>query len=56
MKKIQLLIHPYSWSEKGLDNFNNVKEIVRLKNISMLQAMHDECHNFPTELLPHENI
>ena len=56
VKKIQLLIHPYSWSEKGLDNFNNVKEIVRLKNIAMLQAMHDECHNFPTELLPHENI
>ena len=56
VKKIQLLIHPYSWSEKGLDNFNNIKEIVRLKNIAMLQAMHDECHNFPTELLPHENI
>ena len=51
VKKIQLLIHPYSWSKQGLDNVNNFKELISLKQVMMLQSMHDECRNFPNELL-----
>lgn len=51
IKKIQLLIHPYSWSEQGLDNSDNFSELIKLKQRAMRQAMHDECHHFPNELL-----
>lgn len=51
IKKIQLLIHPYSWSKQGLDNLNNFKALLTLKHSQMLQAMHEECRNFPKELL-----
>lgn len=50
-KKIQLLIHPYSWSEQGLDNFNNFNALIKSKQSAMRQAMHDECRHFPNELL-----
>lgn len=56
VKKIQLLIHPYSWSKQGLDNFNNFKELIALKYSMMLQGMHEECRNFPIELLINESI
>ena len=49
--KIQLLIHPYSWSVSGLDNLNNFQEIIKLKQTMLLQAMSEECHHFPNELL-----
>ena len=51
VKKIQLLVHPYSWSKQGLDNLNNFNELIKIKYATMLQSMHDECRNFPDELL-----
>ena len=54
--KIQLLIHPYSWSKKGLDNFYNFKELLQLKEALLLQSMSDECRHFPKELLLNEKI
>ena len=56
IKKIQLLIHPYSWSTQGMDNLTNFKALIRLKNADMRQSMHDECHNFPSELLKDEKL
>lgn len=51
VKKLQLLIHPYSWSEKGLNNFDNFKEIIITKCDEMRQSMNNECHHFPEKLL-----
>lgn len=55
-QKLQLLIHPYSWSEQGYDNVHNFKALIALKQTVMLQSMQNECHNFPTELLSHEKL
>ena len=52
IKKIQLLIHPYSWSIPGWNNYDNFKAIIDAKQALMLQSMHDECRHFPIELLP----
>lgn len=51
IKKIQLLIHPYSWSSQGMDNTNNFKELIKLKETLMLKAMSEECKHFPNECL-----
>lgn len=56
VKKIQLLIHPYSWSKQGLDNTHNFQALIQLKQAQMLHSMQDECRNFPTELLTNEKI
>jgi hypothetical protein len=56
MKKIQLLIHPYSWSKKGLNNEENFKELIHLKYLWMLQSMQSECHNFPEGLMPNDKL
>ena len=55
-KKIQLLVHPYSWSEEGFNNTDNFKNLIQAKQAMMLQAMQAECRNFPKELLSHEKI
>ena len=56
INKMQLLIHPYSWSKQGLDNVNNFKNLIKFKQAMMLDAMHDECRHFPIELLTNEKI
>jgi hypothetical protein len=50
VQKIQLLTHPYSWSEVGFENVENFKAIIKLKEVAALQAMREECRNFPDEL------
>ncbi|MDP3560006.1 MAG: hypothetical protein Q8R79_06650 [Legionellaceae bacterium] len=50
IKKIQLLIHPYSWSKQGYDNLDNFKALIALKEDLMRQSMQDECQHFPSEL------
>ncbi|STX29746.1 Uncharacterised protein [Legionella beliardensis] len=52
VKKMQLLIHPYSWSKQGYDNETNFKTIIAEKYHLMRQAMNSECHHFPQEFLP----
>lgn len=54
--KIQLLIHPYSWSKKGLNNEDNFKELIRLKYDWMIQSMNGECHHFPQGLMPNDHL
>jgi len=56
VNKLQLLIHPYSWSQEGLNNFDNFKALTQLKYQQMLESMNSECKNFPRELLIHEKI
>lgn len=56
IKKMQLLIHPYSWSKRGLTNDQNFKHLVKEKYGLMKKAMNAECHNFPPELLDHDDL
>lgn len=56
MKKVQLLVHPYSWSKIGMDNDSNFKQIIRTKYDLMLKSMRSECHNFPEGLIKNEKI
>ena len=56
VKKIHLLVHPYSWSKQGLDNTRNFKALIQLKQAQMLQSMQNECRKFPNELLLNEKI
>ncbi len=55
-KKIQLLVHPYSWSKQGLNNYQNFKGLVQEKHFQLMQSMQTECRNFPNELISHEKI
>ena len=50
-KKLQLLLHPYVWSNEGYDNEHTFNELIKEKHQWMLEAMHSECHNFPSYLL-----
>lgn len=45
-KKIQILTHPYSWTEIGLDNYNNFKSLVREKNLELKESIDNECKHF----------
>jgi hypothetical protein len=56
IKKVQLLIHPYSWSKEGLDNTQNFKSLIQFKILDMLQSMQNECRHFPSELIRDEKI
>jgi hypothetical protein len=51
MNKVQLLIHPYSWSKIGMDNCVNFSHLAQMKYNWMLKSMQGECHNFPQGLI-----
>lgn len=44
--KIQILTHPYSWTEKGYDNFNNFKTLVEEKQKELKETIDRECKHF----------
>lgn len=45
-KRIQLLIHPLSWSEEGADHLNNFKMIMQEKHDEMVQTIEMEWKYF----------
>ena len=49
--KLQLLTHPYSWTEKGGDNYGNFLSLIRERNTELLDSMNTETSTFPKELL-----
>ena len=49
--KLQLLTHPYSWTEKGGDNYGNFLSLIRERNTELLYSMDTETNTFPKELL-----
>ena len=49
--KLQLLTHPYSWSETGGDNYSNFLSVIRERNKELLHSMNTETSTFPKELL-----
>ena len=50
-QKMQLLTHPYSWSEEGYDNISNYTKLIRERNEELLKSMDSETKTFPRELL-----
>ena len=45
-KKIQILIHPFSWTEEGYDNFNNFKSLLNEKDDELITTLNDEFKRF----------
>ena len=49
--KLQLLTHPYSWTETGRDNYSNFLSLIRERNKELVNSMNTETNTFPKELL-----
>lgn len=50
-QKMQLLTHPYSWSEDGYDNNSNFIKVIRERSDELRKDMATETRSFPKELL-----
>jgi hypothetical protein len=44
--KIQILIHPYSWTEKGYNNGDNFKTLLNEKHEEIIETIDGECKHF----------
>lgn len=44
--KIQLLIHPFSWTQEGYDNLNNFKSLIMEKQAELIDTMDHEFTRF----------
>ena len=51
LDKLQLLTHPFSWSETGGDNYGNFLSLIRERNNELVNSMDTETNTFPKELL-----
>jgi hypothetical protein len=49
--KMQLLTHPFSWTEQGYENTSNFAKLIKERNKEMLWDMETENVAFPHELL-----
>ena len=45
-RKVQILTHPFAWSEKGYDNHDNYVALVREKYAEMIESIDGECKDF----------
>ncbi|MCR5303620.1 MAG: hypothetical protein K6E33_03585 [Lachnospiraceae bacterium] len=45
-KKVQILVHPFAWTRKGYDNFDNYRSLVREKYSVMIDSIDCECKDF----------
>ena len=48
--KLQLLMHPFSWTKKGYENTRNFETLITEKNKEMISSISSEIKTFPTEL------
>ena len=44
--KVQILVHPFGWTENGYDNFDNYKTLVHEKEIELIDSIDRECKDF----------
>jgi hypothetical protein len=51
INKLQLLTHPFSWSERGGDNYGNFLSLIRERNKELLHSMDTETNTFPKDFL-----
>ena len=45
-KKVQLLIHPFSWTNEGLDNYRNFMALIDEKQAELIETLNDEFQRF----------
>lgn len=45
-KKIQLLIHPFSWTKEGFDNYDNFTSLIHEKDIELIDTLDSEFKRF----------
>ena len=50
-QKMQLLTHPFSWSDDGYNNISNFTKLIQERNKELLDSMNSETKTFPKELL-----
>ena len=44
--KVQILTHPFAWTKKGYDNFDNYKTLVQEKTMEVINSIDNECKDF----------
>lgn len=44
--KVQILTHPFAWTKKGCENFDNYKLLVTEKTEELIQSIDNECKDF----------
>ncbi|MCR4650592.1 MAG: hypothetical protein K5662_02440 [Lachnospiraceae bacterium] len=44
--KVQILVHPFAWTKKGYDNFDNYKSLIREKEQELIESIDNECKDF----------
>lgn len=44
--KIQLLIHPFSWTEEGYDNLGNFRSLISEKQTALIETLDEEFMRF----------
>lgn len=44
--KIQILTHPYTWTQEGYDNLNNFRTLFEEKKQEVLDTFDNECRHF----------
>jgi hypothetical protein len=54
INKLQLNCHPFSWTEAGLDNWNNFETLTKEKQIEALNSINEEIKTYPVELYEKE--
>ncbi len=45
-KKIQILTHPFAWTKKGYDNFDNFRTLIDEKYLELIDSIDNECKDF----------
>ena len=48
-RKLQILFHPFSWSEKGGNNLDNYLSLIKEKNLNLINSIDAEMSNFPLD-------
>lgn len=44
--KVQILTHPFAWSRRGYDNFDNYKALLQEKYTELVESVDNECKDF----------
>jgi hypothetical protein len=44
--RLQILVHPYSWTSNGYNNFDNFKTLILEKNQELISTIDNECKHF----------
>ncbi|MDE7273197.1 MAG: hypothetical protein K2N95_09065, partial [Lachnospiraceae bacterium] len=44
--KVQILTHPFAWTKKGYDNFENYQKLIQEKYEEIVDSVDGECKDF----------